>query len=141
VPQTLSLLSTCTHQDSTAYEAFCKSINSGALIHHNLLGMLDSAEEKQQRYAAVYSLYELVFPPAPVAEIWPAPIAAPALAPAPAPPAVAAAGQGAASNNITIIVKAHNGEETIFRVKPHIKLSKVFNAYAAHANMCIEIPA
>jgi Ubiquitin-2 like Rad60 SUMO-like len=42
--------------------------------------MLDSAEVKQQRYAAAYKLYELAFPPTPVAAIWPTPAAAAAAA-------------------------------------------------------------
>jgi Ubiquitin-2 like Rad60 SUMO-like len=122
------LLFTLSHQDSAAYEAFCKSINSGVLVHYNLLGMLDTVEEKQQRYAAAYKLYELAFPPTPVAEIWPAPIAAPALAPP--------AGHDAAGS-IIICVRAYTGEETHIRLKPHHKMSKIFTAYAAHVNVCI----
>jgi hypothetical protein len=125
----MTLLFTLSHQDSAAYEAFCKSINSGALIHHNLLGMLDTVEEKQQRYAAAYKLYELAFPPSPAAEIWPAPASAP---PALAPPA----GHDAASS-MTICVRAYTGEETHIRLKPHHKMSKIFTAYAAHVNVCI----
>jgi Ubiquitin-2 like Rad60 SUMO-like len=82
----------CSHitQDSAAYEAFCWSINNGMLIHHNLLGMLDSAEEKQQRYAETYKMYELAFPPSPVAKVWPAPAVASTTS-APATPTTAAA--------------------------------------------------
>jgi Ubiquitin-2 like Rad60 SUMO-like len=172
------------------------------LIHHNLLGMLDSAEEQQQRYAAAYKLYELAVPPSPIAKIWPAP-AVTATTSAPATPTAAAAptpavvslepvsGATAADANagssrnfsrkrsaaealqeeaagssrgsvsscvaehdahtdaqeapplaekdedprITISVRACNGEAMSFRVKPHARMSKVFNAYAANTEV------
>jgi hypothetical protein len=84
-------------QDTAAYQTFCCNINSGSLIHHNLLGMLDSAEAKQQRYAAAYKLYELAFPPTRIAEIWPAATAAAAAAAAPVTPTASTAAELAAA--------------------------------------------
>eukprot|EP00953_Heterococcus_sp_UTEX-ZZ885_P015183 8550-Heterococcus_DN1.PRE.1 len=60
-------------KDLARYEKFSKSVNSNQLIYHNLLGMLDSTEEKQQRYFAMHTLYRYAFPPAPPAALWPAP--------------------------------------------------------------------
>jgi Ubiquitin-2 like Rad60 SUMO-like len=173
------------------------------LIHHNLLGMLDSAEEKQQRYAATYKLFELAFPPTPVAKIWPAPavaattsapptpttvMAAPAVvslepaavSPEPAAgatvadasagsskkrsaaealqdeqPAGSSSGSGSAPKDATladaplaaapaeedrdpriaISVRACSGEAMLFSVRPHVRMSKVFNAYAANTEV------
>ena len=125
----------CTTQDLARYEHFSKSVNSNQLIYHNMLGMLDSAEQKQQRYAATHKLYELAFPPAPPLALWPAPAVLAssgsrvkrelgALGSSPdasasrkrsAPAAAAAAAAAAAS--ITLILQDLTGEQTYFSVK------------------------